>query len=74
MKKLEKNLIFSFFDIGVPLASVLWYYTPMQVKTDNPLTPPVFERELLASKHMDIIPLDTVDEIIWVLTYNEYSR
>ncbi|KAK6109478.1 hypothetical protein QQG55_36165 [Brugia pahangi] len=59
---------------GMPLASVLWYYTPMQVKADNSLIPPVFERELLASKHMDIIPLDTVDEIVWVLTYNEYGR
>ncbi|VDO50895.1 unnamed protein product, partial [Onchocerca flexuosa] len=52
---------------GAPLASVLWYYTPMQVKADSSLVPPVFERELLASKHMDIIPLDTVDEIVWVL-------
>ncbi|VDM96303.1 unnamed protein product [Onchocerca ochengi] len=66
---LNLNLI-----LGLPLASVLWYYTPMQVKADNSLVPPVFERELLASKHMDIIPLDTVDEIVWVLTYNEYGR
>uniref|UniRef100_A0A915PH50 BAH domain-containing protein n=1 Tax=Setaria digitata TaxID=48799 RepID=A0A915PH50_9BILA len=59
---------------GAPLASILWYYTPMQVKVDNTLIPPIFERELFASKHMDIIPLDTVDEIVWVLTYNEYGR
>uniref|UniRef100_A0A0R3RI12 BAH domain-containing protein n=1 Tax=Elaeophora elaphi TaxID=1147741 RepID=A0A0R3RI12_9BILA len=66
--------LFSDPETGLPLASVLWYYTPIQVKTETVLAPPVFERELLASKHMDIIPLDTVDEIIWVLTYNEYGR
>ncbi|VBB30711.1 unnamed protein product [Acanthocheilonema viteae] len=64
--------LFSDQETGAPLASVLWYYTPTQVKSS--LVPPVFERELLASKHMDVIALDAVDEIIWVLTYNEYGR
>ncbi|CAG9538565.1 unnamed protein product [Cercopithifilaria johnstoni] len=59
-------------ELRTPLASVLWYYTPTQVRSS--LVPPVFERELLASKHMDVIALDAVDEIIWVLTYNEYGR
>ncbi|VDK78972.1 unnamed protein product [Litomosoides sigmodontis] len=64
--------LFSDQETGAPLASVLWYYTPTQVKSS--LVPPVFERELLASKHMDVIALDAVDEIVWVLTYNEYGR
>lgn len=60
---------------GVPTATVLWYYCEDQVKADRlSINPPIATRELLASRHLDVIPLDTIDEIIRVLTYNEYAR
>ncbi|VDK55279.1 unnamed protein product [Gongylonema pulchrum] len=58
---------------GIPFATVLWYYSPRQVKIENP-SPPIASRELFASRHIDLVQLDTVDEIVFVLTYNEYAR
>lgn len=57
----------------MPMATVLWYYSPKQVQVEN-ASPPIAARELLASRHIDVISLDSVDEIIRVLTYNEYAR
>ncbi|VDN03375.1 unnamed protein product [Thelazia callipaeda] len=61
-------------DTGVPSATILWYYTAVQIKSETSSMPKADERELFASKHIDIIPLDAIDEIVYILTFNEYNR
>ncbi|VDK38493.1 unnamed protein product [Anisakis simplex] len=57
------------------MASVLWYYNRDQIETDPALiNPPIAEKELFASRHIDVVPLDTIEEIIFVITFNEYAR
>jgi hypothetical protein len=47
------------------------YYTQAQVDSKDIL---LHEKELLASKHCDVINADSIEEHAFVLTYNEYCR
>lgn len=59
----------------VLMATVFWYYTNEQVEIDKKIIePPISSRELLASRHIDVIPIDTIQEVVYVLTVNEYNR
>lgn len=60
---------------GSLMATLFWYYTNEQVEVDkNSINPPISPRELLASRHIDAIPVDTIQEVVYVLTVNEYNR
>uniref|UniRef100_A0A0N5AYR8 BAH domain-containing protein n=1 Tax=Syphacia muris TaxID=451379 RepID=A0A0N5AYR8_9BILA len=60
---------------GLLMATVFWYYASEQVEIDpKHIDPPILPRELLASRHIDMIPIDTIQEVVYVLTVNEYSR
>uniref|UniRef100_A0A914RHP6 Uncharacterized protein n=1 Tax=Parascaris equorum TaxID=6256 RepID=A0A914RHP6_PAREQ len=57
------------------MASVLWYYNAEQIETDPAtVSPPIADKELFASRHIDVVPLDTIEEIIFVITFNEFAR
>uniref|UniRef100_A0A0M3IU65 BAH domain-containing protein n=1 Tax=Ascaris lumbricoides TaxID=6252 RepID=A0A0M3IU65_ASCLU len=60
---------------GNLMASVLWYYNAEQIETDPAtVSPPIADKELFASRHIDVVPLDTIEEIIFVITFNEFAR
>lgn len=60
---------------GLLMATVFWYYTSEQVELDKKaIDPPLSKKELLASRHIDVIPMDTIQEVVYVLTFNEYNR
>ncbi|VDM43750.1 unnamed protein product [Toxocara canis] len=62
-------------DTGNLMASVLWYYNREQIETDPAsVIPPIADKELFASRHIDVVPLDTIEEIIFVITFNEFAR
>jgi hypothetical protein len=58
------------------MASLIWYYRVDQLEADvDGVRPPLGgARELLASRHIDVVSVDTVEEIAFVLTYQEYCR
>ncbi|KAI6225465.1 Bromo adjacent-like proteiny domain-containing 1 protein [Aphelenchoides fujianensis] len=53
-------------------AEVLWYYAPAQVNDE--VARGMHEKELLASKHCDIINVDAIEEHAFVLSFSEYCR
>ncbi|CAD5231839.1 unnamed protein product [Bursaphelenchus xylophilus] len=57
-------------DSGNICAEVMWYYTQSQIPEDIS----VMENELLASKHIDVINVDSIEEHAFVLSYSEYCR
>lgn len=60
---------------GLLMATVFWYYTSEQVEMDKKVVdPPISKKELLASRHIDVIPIDTIQEVVYVLTFNEFNR
>lgn len=62
-------------DTGALMASVFWYYNVDQIEMDHSLIyPPIADRELFASRHLDVVPLDAVEESVFVITFNEFGR
>ncbi|KAI6186718.1 Bromo adjacent-like proteiny domain-containing 1 protein [Aphelenchoides besseyi] len=57
---------------GAICAEVFWYYSPTQVSDD--ISKNMHEKELLASKHCDVINVDAIEEHAFVLSYSEYCR
>ncbi|KAI6213677.1 Bromo adjacent-like proteiny domain-containing 1 protein [Aphelenchoides besseyi] len=57
---------------GSICAEVFWYYAPTQVSDD--ISKNMHEKELLASKHCDVINVDAIEEHAFVLSYSEYCR
>lgn len=47
------------------------YYTQAQIESRDII---LHEKELLASKHCDVINADAIEEHAFVLTYSEYCR
>ncbi|CAJ0957064.1 unnamed protein product, partial [Mesorhabditis belari] len=52
-------------------ASVIWYYRASHIE-NKPLD--VHEKEIFASRHIDSIDLTSVNELVHVLSFNEYCR
>ncbi|KAH7713518.1 bromo adjacent (BAH) domain-containing protein, partial [Aphelenchoides avenae] len=73
-----------FFDEGrrAPMTSVLWYYTPSQLNPRCVLELDrlskgnfkLHEKELLASRHLDTVPVDAIESKAYVLSLHEYCR
>ncbi|KAH7715885.1 bromo adjacent domain-containing 1 protein isoform 2 [Aphelenchoides avenae] len=65
-------------------ASLIWYYTPDQLDTRALKTREELlgakrsfafhDRELLASRHVETVGVDTIEAKVHVLTFNEYCR
>uniref|UniRef100_A0A915D3M5 BAH domain-containing protein n=1 Tax=Ditylenchus dipsaci TaxID=166011 RepID=A0A915D3M5_9BILA len=57
------------------MATVLWFYTQMQVDTSKGLsTTEMLDKELLASRHIDTVNVDCIESLAFVLTVNEFCR
>ncbi len=58
------------------MASIFWYYRSDQLEVGDlcSLAPRIGRRELLASRHIDVISVDTVEDVAFVLTYHEFCR
>lgn len=57
------------------MATVLWFYTQVQVDTSKGLrVDEMHEKELLASRHIDTVNADCIESLAFVLTFNEYCR
>lgn len=66
------------------MMSLVWYYTPEQLPDpgaidglDNQKALHRFRfgsKELLISRHFDTVPADTIESLVYVLTFNEYNR
>ena len=57
---------------GSIFANILWYYSKSQVADD--VAASLHDRELLASKHTDVVNCDTIEERAYVLSYAEWCR
>ncbi|CAD5224610.1 unnamed protein product [Bursaphelenchus okinawaensis] len=57
-------------ETGNICAEVMWYYTQQQIPDEISL----MHNELLASKHIDVINVDSIEEHAFVLSYSEYCR
>jgi len=59
-------------------ASIVWYYWPEQAQVTSIEDVDVFEKvhpkELLASRHIDCISVDSIENVAYVITINEYKR
>lgn len=55
---------------GCISAQVVWYYNQSQI----PSTVELCDRELLASKHFDVINVDSIEDHAFVLSLSEYCR
>lgn len=64
------------------MTSVLWYYTPSQLNPRCVLELDrlskgnfkLHEKELLASRHLDTVPVDAIESKAYVLSLHEYCR
>ncbi|KAI1719436.1 bromo adjacent homology domain-containing 1 protein [Ditylenchus destructor] len=57
------------------MATVLWYYTQVQVDTSKGLsTHEMHEKELFASRHLDTVNVDCIESLAFVLTVHEFCR
>jgi len=63
--------------------NLFWYYTPTDAKIirkksksakETETVPEFHERELLASKHVDVVPVEAIECHAYVLTFSEYNR
>jgi len=57
---------------GKIMMELMWYYHPTQ--TDLLHKCEFNKRELFASKHYDVLDVDTIDDKCYVLTFSEYCR
>jgi len=59
-------------------ASLAWYYWPEEADATSIDDRNIFEnahpKELLASKHIDCVSVDSIECMIYVVTFNEYNR
>lgn len=56
------------------MLSVFWFYRSEQLELETSIMPPMGRRELLASRHIDVVAADAVNDIAFVITYNEFCR
>jgi len=63
---------------GALWASLVWYYWPEEAEVTSIDDLDVFEnvhpKELLASKHIDCVSVDSIECLTYVITFNEYNR
>lgn len=52
--------------------NLVWYYWPADTVQDRP--DGLHPSELFASRHVDVVSVDAIEEIVYVLTANEYFR
>lgn len=56
------------------LLSLLWFYTIAQLPSRPPNVHLLDQHELFASQHLDCINADSVQDLVYVLSYSEYCR
>ncbi|KAK0411062.1 hypothetical protein QR680_005458 [Steinernema hermaphroditum] len=81
---IAKVSCFFYDDNGNLMINLFWYYSPEDAnitgkkykktkEEDDPL-PQFHERELLASKHVDVVPVEAIEGRAYVLSFSEYNR
>jgi len=59
-------------------ASLVWYYWPEEAEVtsieDRDVFDNIYPKELLASKHIDCVSVDSIQCLVYVITFNEYNR
>jgi len=53
-------------------ASLMWFYWPEQTELDGQEL--WHSKEIFASRHLDNVPVDSIQDVAYVLTFNEYNR
>jgi len=63
---------------GTLWASLVWYYWPEQAQVtsidDLDVLDNLHSKELLASRHIDCVSVDSIESMAYVITINEYNR
>lgn len=63
---------------GTLWASLAWYYWPEQAEVTTIEDMDIFDKahpkELLASRHIDCVSVDSIEDVAYVITLNEYKR
>ncbi|TKR60178.1 hypothetical protein L596_027467 [Steinernema carpocapsae] len=75
---------FFYDDLGNLSINLFWYYSPQDAvflnkkskgpKDEEMEIPRFHDRELLASKHVDVVPVESIEGHAYVLTLPEYNR
>uniref|UniRef100_A0A1I7YUP9 BAH domain-containing protein n=1 Tax=Steinernema glaseri TaxID=37863 RepID=A0A1I7YUP9_9BILA len=80
---IAKVSCFFYDDNGNLKINLFWYYSPEDANITGKkrsrdekeaVLPQFHERELLASKHVDVVPVEAIEGRAYVLSFSEYNR